>query len=174
MNKHWKYLKYLLRHKYYVYKAGRKLGVGFWQLIVHDWSKFLPSEWFPYANYFYGEYPGFEEMPLGELLEYKGKFKEEIEKEFDVAWLKHQHRSPHHYQHWVLLEDSGKVKYLDIPDKYLKEMVADWTGAGMAIHGKDETKEWFLKNSNKIKLFDRNLFRVLELLGIKNGEEAIS
>ena len=26
-----------------------------WLLIIHDWSKFLPDEFFPYAQYFYGE-----------------------------------------------------------------------------------------------------------------------
>lgn len=120
--KHRNYLWYVLRHKWFVLEEGLRLGVPLWQLIVHDWTKFLPSEWFPYARYFYGS----------------GQ-----KQAFDVAWLKHQHRSPHHWQHWVLQEDSGDVKVLPMPDKYRREMLADWRGAGRAIHGKDETATWY-------------------------------
>ena len=48
--------------------------------------------------------------------------------EFDYAWLHHLHNNPHHWQHWVLLEDdgSGKPKSLEIPDNYIFEMICDW------------------------------------------------
>ncbi len=55
MNKHWQYLKYVVRHKWFVLGAGRKLGVPLHRLILHDWTKFLPREWFPYVNEFYGD-----------------------------------------------------------------------------------------------------------------------
>lgn len=54
LSAHWKYLRYVCRHKYYVYLACRELRVSFWQSIVHDFSKFRSSEWIAYANYFYG------------------------------------------------------------------------------------------------------------------------
>lgn len=53
MRIHFKYLVYLIRHKYYVFMAGFSVGCSLWQIVVHDWSKFLPSEWIPYARYFY-------------------------------------------------------------------------------------------------------------------------
>lgn len=49
-----KYLGYLLRHKWYVGIECFKRGL-YWRGIKHDWSKFLPSEFVPYANYFYGQ-----------------------------------------------------------------------------------------------------------------------
>lgn len=55
MQKHWRYLKYVIRHKWFVLLAGLTLGVPLRQLLVHDWSKFLPCEWFPYASFFYGQ-----------------------------------------------------------------------------------------------------------------------
>lgn len=134
MLKHWKYFCYILRHKIYVLLAGRRLGVGWWQLLIHDLSKFLPSEWFPYADYFYGK--------GNNLLA------------FNYAWLKHQHRNPHHWQYWVLREDSGAKKLLEIPEKYLREMIADWSGAGMAINGNADPTDWYIKNMNNIKMND--------------------
>lgn len=140
MRRHIAYLKYLVKHKYYVYKAGRKIGVSQWQLIIHDWSKFLPSEWNPYANNFYDD---------------KGNRKAWVPNPtFDKAWLHHIHFNPHHWQHWVLQEDSGNVIFLEMPKKYVTEMVADWAGAGKAITGRWEIKEWYEKNKSKIKLND--------------------
>ena len=48
--KHLKYLCYVLRHKWYVFIECCKLGIPV-RGLVHDLSKFRPSEWFPYANF---------------------------------------------------------------------------------------------------------------------------
>lgn len=140
MSQHLKYAKYLFRHKWFVFIAGRKTGAPLWRLIIHDWSKFLPCEWFPYARYFYGEKPQTEN-------------KQEWRKiNFDRAWLHHQHANPHHWQHWVLREDSGETKLLPMPDRLIREMVADWMGAGRAITGKWEAGAWYQRNKEKIQL----------------------
>lgn len=52
--KHLKYLSYILRHKWYVFVECCKRGI-YWRGFMHDMSKFLPSQWFPYVNYFYGK-----------------------------------------------------------------------------------------------------------------------
>lgn len=57
MMPHLRYLWYVLRHKWYVFQAGRVLKVPVWQLLMHDLSKFTPAEWFPYVAYFYGPGP---------------------------------------------------------------------------------------------------------------------
>lgn len=122
------YLKYLLKHKYYVYKFGRFLGVGRLQLLIHDWHKFLPSEWFPYIRTFYAA---------------NGSAQYEEDLNFNYAWLNHIHRAKHHWQHWVLHPDSGGTYFVNIPKKYIKEMVADWASAGFVIHGKIEVGSWY-------------------------------
>lgn len=132
MNKHLQCLSYIVRHKWFVFVAGRKTGASLWRLLRHDWSKVLPSEWFAYADYFYSS---------------KG-----TRQEFDRAWLRHIHRQDHHWNHWVLREDGGAVKCLSMPDEAWREMVADWMGAGRTIHGKWEAYEWYYKNANNIKL----------------------
>jgi len=51
--KYLKYLKYILKHKWYVMIECFKNGL-IWRGLMHDLSKFLPSEFIPYANFFYG------------------------------------------------------------------------------------------------------------------------
>jgi len=143
MTKHFKYAVYLARHKWFVFVAGLRIGAPLWRLIIHDWSKFLPCEWLPYARYFYGT-PHKYQFPCCV----------KAQTDFDRAWLHHQHANPHHWQHWVLREDSGATKVLEMPIRFAREMVADWMGAGRAITGKWETAQWYAKNKQNIQLHE--------------------
>jgi len=134
------YMKYILIHKWWVLVAGARIGAPLWRLLIHDMSKLLPSEWNPYAQTFYSE--------IGDK-QYKPCY------EFDYAWLFHQRRNKHHWQYWLLKEDNGNIKALEMPEKYSLEMLADWMGAGKAITGKWEYKDWYTKNQEKIILNER-------------------
>src|SRR5882762_4064498 len=94
--KHWKYLSYIVRHKWFVALAGMQTRVSIWRLLKHDWTKFLPCEWCPYVQSFYGGWKYKDRPP-------------ELVAAFDAAWLHHQHWNDHHWQHWVLREDSGAI-----------------------------------------------------------------
>lgn len=135
--RHVSYFKYIMRHKWYVFVATRQTRCSLWRGLVHDLSKFRPSEWFPYANTFYDD--------LG------GKRYSETD-DFNMAWLHHQRRNLHHWQYWILKMDRGEEKRLKMPEKYVREMIADWMGAGRAITGKWEVYEWYQKNKDTIKL----------------------
>ena len=149
--RHLNYLKYVLRHKWFVFLAG--LGeVPLWILILHDWDKFLPDEWFPYANYFYGNLPTEKEARTAYLVGIVPYTRERCEADFDKSWLLHQNRNKHHWQYWVLLEDDGGTKVLPMPEPYRSEMIADWRGAGRAITGQDNTSEWYAENYDHIQL----------------------
>lgn len=145
-----KYLKYVIRHKWFVFLECRKLKRT-WLGIIHDWSKFRPSEFIPYARYFYGNYPKYNEM-AGDCRNRIKLYKEDIDNRFDKAWLCHIHRNKHHWQYWLLQEDEGGQKNIPIPIKYLNEMVADWHGAGRAITGKNNTLVWYERNKAVIRL----------------------
>jgi hypothetical protein len=136
MRRHWQYLKYVLRHKWFVFVEGIKIGVPIHLLILHDMSKFRSSEWFAYARTFH--------EPNGSP-QYNPDYK------FNHAWLTHIHRNKHHWQYWVLNEDDGDEIYLLMPFRYGKEMLADWRGAGRAL-GNPDTKAWYLDNKEHIKL----------------------
>lgn len=149
MKRHWSYLKYVVRHKWFVFVAGLKTGAPLFSLVIHDWSKFLPSEWCPYAETFY---------------EVDGSKRYHETPEFASAWNLHQKRNAHHWQFWVLYWDRGELEPIAMPSKFVKEMVADWMGAGRAITGRWETKQWYEKNKEKIKLHPTTRKMVEDLL----------
>jgi hypothetical protein len=165
MKKHWLYLRYLLRHKWFVFQAGLKTGAPLWRLVIHDWSKFTPAEWWPYAENFYGDGKILREKqkgPLGLLFSQRARL-DWLQLQFDRAWLHHQHLNPHHWQHWVLREDSGDVKLLPIPKHFIREMVADWAGAGRAITGSWDLGVWYAKNKDRqlMEFFSRREVDIL-------------
>lgn len=160
MKEHWLYLKYVLRHKWYVFVACIKLGVPLHQAIIHDWTKFLPSEWLPYVRWFYGTQPFAtrNDRPLGLNLP-DSSIRECVKASFDEAWNHHQKRNLHHWQYWLLTMDSGETIALEIPQRFMLEMVADWIGAGKAL-GNPDTEGWFLTNKNRIRLHDSTRYAV--------------
>lgn len=132
-----KYLKVVLRHKWYTFLECRKLGIvrlG----IIHDWSKFRPSEYSPYAKSFHGPW------------EHNNRPQWLVDA-FDAAWLHHQRRNKHHWQYWILVQDDEEDKILPMPDRYRREMLADWRGAGRAYTGKDNTLDWYLERKEKMR-----------------------
>jgi len=162
--KNLKYLSYILRHKWFVFVECARHGL-FWRGLVHDVSKFLPAEWRPYANWFYGVH--------GVTYEYTGFYWAQINHaaarlDFQRAWLFHQHRNPHHWQYWILHKDSGLSVALKMPRKYVVEMVCDWKGAGRA-QGKTaahECRDWYLANRDVMHLHQDTRLEVETMLGV--------
>ena len=145
MKKHLKYLNYVIKHKWYVFFECLKRRL-FVQAFLHDWSKFLPDEWFPYVNHFY-EKPNNNGSKYGYM-----KPASSGDKAFDIAWLKHIRRNPHHWQHYTLAETDGSIKIFEMPNKYKKEMFADWIGANKAQGHNGNVRSWYLHNKEKILL----------------------
>src|SRR5262245_61408860 len=131
MSAHWRYLRYVLLHKWYVLRAGVVINgwkpSWLWRLLVHDLSKFRPSEWNPDVQKFYGKHP------LGTIKADGKRHARDIARDRDAAfqraWLRHIQRNDHHWQHWLLHEDSGKTIVLLPPAVCVDEMVADWLAA---------------------------------------------
>lgn len=149
IRQHAAYLKYVLRHKAYVYLAGRMIGLTRWRCFAHDLSKFLPSEWSAYADAFYA--------PDG-----SGRYKEAHE--FDLAWNAHQKRNKHHWQYWLLTMDSGKQEAMPMPNVYVLEMLADWIGAGVAINGYCNLRSWYAEQTGCIGLHTQTRFAVEQFI----------
>jgi hypothetical protein len=126
--KHLRYLCYVLRHKFYVWQYGRRLGVSWRRLLLHDLSKFRPSEWFAYVERFHGPQP-----PSPATLE-----------RFRAAWRLHATFNDHHPECW--LGASGPM-----PEECVREMVADWCAAGVA-QGKPDHLAWYGSWDGKDKL----------------------
>lgn len=151
MKRHWNYLKYVLRHKWFVLVASIKIGAPIWAAITHDLSKFRPSEWMPYARAFYAP---------------DGTSQYVESRAFTRAWNDHQKRNKHHWQYWLITWDRGTTEPIPMPNNAVLEMVADWMGAGRAITGKWEAKEWYEKNKGNMILTPSTRQCVEVILGI--------
>ena len=143
-----RYFVSLMRHKYFVFLASRRVGgISLFQALVHDASKFLPSEYIPYARWFYG-----------------GK---KNRREFDVALLHHKNRNPHHFEYWIGRQEVGVrgIQALPMPEKYLRELIADWMGAQRAYNegSVGDYRSWYEKNRQAIKFHPETEARFLAI-----------
>lgn len=168
MRAHVAYLRYVLRHKWFVLVAGLRTRAPLWRLLIHDWSKFTPSEWRPYVHQFYN--------PDGSKRDVRrsdgGYDLAEQPYEFQRAWLGHQRRNGHHWQAWVLLGDNGQQIPIAMPPKYVREMVADWMGAGRAITGRWGARVWYEKNRDLMVLHSETRPVVESLLAAASAGDA--
>jgi hypothetical protein len=140
------YLRYVVVHKWWVMVYCFRAGL-YWRGLVHDLSKLLPSEFFPYARFFY--------VKKAKVRDETGYYKptDTGDAAFDFAWLLHQKRNDHHWQWWILPEDEGGVKVLPMSETARVEMLCDWRGAGRAL-GTPDVVAWYRKNGHKMQLHD--------------------
>src|SRR5688572_17387357 len=98
MKAHFGYASYVARHKWFVFRAGLKTKAPFWRLVIHDWSKLTPAEWFPYVQTFYGHEDAYYRQAWRVNVVLRVPFGHRLRDRhaFDKAWLHHQHRNPHH------------------------------------------------------------------------------
>jgi hypothetical protein len=149
MRAHLAYLQYVLKHKRYVFLACWRLGIP-WLGLIHDWSKFLPSEWFPYVQAFYN--PDGSKKDAG--FRAAGLYPK-------YALCHHLNSNKHHWRYWVLPD--GEI--LPMPDKYRREMLADWIGAGLA-NNQPNFGDWYLKHKDEMKLHPDTRQWIEEQLGL--------
>lgn len=148
---HLRYLRYVLVHKWFVFRACLWLGVPLWQALIHDWTKFTPAEWGAYVRRF-GAGRGSQWTSDADPAE------------FHMAWKHHWTHNPHHWEYWLPEPVCDTlVAPLPMPERYVREMVADWYGAGMA-QGKPDIRGWYETHKDKRLLHPQTTARVEALL----------
>ena len=109
-----------------------------WQICLnHDHSKTEPDEYEAYDAYFYGGNRSFD-----------------VVQNFNKAWLLHIHRNPHHWQHWVLINDEpneGEI-IIQMPINYIVEMICDWWAFSWNKGDLTEMFSWYEERKNYIKM----------------------
>lgn len=147
------YLALTLKHKFHVLRYGIRLGVPIVSLIVHDYTKLYPWNLYSYGRQFFGD----QGDPEG----------------FAYTWLHHQNRHRHHWEYWIMTTGHNRGGFgdghvMDIPEKYVREMVADWLAASRTYNGKDVTSleswEWFTQNFERIQVSETTRIRILQIL----------
>lgn len=157
---------YLQRHKENVRKGYEWLSTNLpqlfedkpdssWQInFEHDHSKTNPDEYDAYDAYFYGNNRSHAVMEA-----------------FNRAWLLHIHRNPHHWQHWVLIndeEDEGKV-LVEMPYNYIIEMICDWWSFSWQKGDLSEIFSWYEAHSAHMQLAPHTRKTVEDILWEMRG-----
>lgn len=154
------YDNYLTEHKENVAKGFRWLQEnipeviedGFeWQICFnHDASKTDPEEYDAYDAYFYGNNRSYS-----------------VVQNFKKAWLRHIHNNPHHWQHWILINDDPKegMVVIDMPYIYVVEMICDWWSFSWTKGDLNEIFGWYEDRKDYMKLSDNTRISVEYILG---------
>lgn len=118
----------------------------------HDNSKFEGCEYDAYDEYFYGR-----KTP-------------EVKKAFNYAWLHHIHCNPHHWQHWVLIHDDEPMEALQMPEKFVIEMIADWWSFSWKNEKLTEIFDWYAKHKDGMILHPKTREQVENILNLMKEE----
>ena len=108
-----------------------------WQCTnAHDQSKYDKEEYDAYDKYFYGNRSY------------------EVVQNFNYAWLQHIHKNPHHWQHWILINDDPDlgIVALEIPLNYIIEMICDWWSFSWKLGNLYEIFDWYAKHRDGMQM----------------------
>lgn len=119
-----KHFLLITKHKWVVLKLCIKVGIP-WRGLLHDLSKYSPTEFWESARYFNGKY-----SPITDCKNEKG---------YSKAWLHHKGRNRHHPEYWF--DHTAPDKTPLIPYPYVAEMICDKMAAGMIYNGNNFTKD---------------------------------
>lgn len=119
----WKHFKTITYHKVLVARGCFRVGL-YRQGLLHDLSKYSPTEFRVGARYYQGtRSPNNAE-------------REEIG--YSTAWLHHKGRNKHHYEYWQdYAKDGapGELVPVPMPDRYIAEMIMDRIAASKVYKG---------------------------------------
>lgn len=135
------YAAYVLRHKAIILRTAPRYHVPLWQALIHDLSRFLPDEFIPSANYFFGAYHRGYVWKRGECPAY------------DAARDLHETRNKHHAPYW-----QGRP----MPRRYILEMLCDWDAAGQ-VKG-NPIAPWYAANRDRLGLHPETLTQIDEIV----------
>ena len=118
-----KHIWLVIKHKHAVFVNCAKCGLVF-RGLIHDLSKFSPSELFESAKYYQGN-----RSPIGVCRRTTG---------MSYAWLHHKGRNKHHIEYWL---DPDCEVTPPMPYKYAVECVCDKIAATKTYKKKEYTEE---------------------------------
>lgn len=163
--KAWQHFKTITYHKYLVMKGCFKVGLIV-QGILHDMSKYSPSEFSVGIKYFQGD-----RSPNNAERETNG---------YSSAWLHHKGRNKHHYEYWIDYSTKnipGGMAPAPMPDRYIAEMLMDRIAA-CKVYKKDRYTdsaplEYYLSGKDPAPLHEKTKATLEKLLNMlaEEGED---
>ena len=163
--KPWQHFKTITKHKLLVMQGCFRVGL-IRQGLAHDLSKYSPTEFLAGAKYYQGT-----RSPNAAEREDIG---------YSTAWMHHKGRNRHHYEYWTDMSPiTRKYEPVEMPRKYLVEMVMDRRAACMTYQGKDYTPasplKYFSHSKERLLMHEstrQQLEYILTMLA-EQGEDAV-
>lgn len=129
------HLKTITKHKIKVMQGCFSVGL-YKQGLLHDLSKYMPSEFLVGAKYYQGD-----RSPNNAEREDKG---------YSEAWIHHKGRNKHHYEYWTDYSgEHGDIEPVKMPIRYLIEMFEDRVAASKIYRGENYVESDPLAYFNK-------------------------
>ena len=120
-----RHFKTITYHKLLVAEGCFRVGL-YRQGLLHDMSKYSPTEFLVGCKY----YQGFQSPNNAERLN----------RGYSSAWLHHKGRNKHHFEYWTdYSRETHRVEPVKMPLKYLIEMFCDRVAACKIYQGKNYT-----------------------------------
>lgn len=166
LRKAWGHLRTISRHKLEVGCLCFKLGL-YRQGLMHDISKFGPTEFAVGARYFNGQ------RSPNDL--------ERRDRGYSAAWLHHKGRNRHHFEYWtdIASRTDRRIVGKPMPGRYVVEMLCDRIAACKVYQGSAYTQrsalDFFERNAEYNRLMDpqtRELLGRLLAIVAEEGEDA--
>lgn len=162
--KAWQHFKTITRHRFVVLAGCFRVGL-YWQGLVHDLSKYSPTEFMQGAKFYQGV-----RSPNAAERESKG---------YSEAWMHHKGRNRHHYEYWTDMNMERRVyESVPMPRKYLVEQVMDRRAACIIYQGKSYTAasplEYFMRSRERTLMHPQNkqeLEHILTMLRDRGEKE---
>jgi len=125
-----------------------------WKGLVHDLSKYSPTEFLESARYWTGT-----NSPIENAKREQG---------YSRAWLHHRGRNPHHWAYWADNFSEGLTIY-PMPMNDFVEMVCDFLAAGRTYRGtmfsySSEYAWWIKEKENGCKAMNEKNKRMLDII----------
>ncbi len=162
--KAWKHFCTITYHKYLVAQGCFKVGL-YKQGLLHDMSKYSPTEFRVGAKYYQGT-----RSPNNAEREETG---------LSLAWLHHKGRNKHHFEYWIDYSAGGEgvMAGMRMPDKYIIEMFMDRIAASK-VYMKDtytdaSPLEYYNRGKDRLILHEhtRELLELCLNMLAEEGEE---
>jgi hypothetical protein len=134
----------------------------YWQGLMHDMSKYSPTEFLPGCKYYQGT------MSPNNA--------ERADKGYSSAWLHHKGRNRHHMEYWIDYgvpeEKDGKIEHkgicgMKMPIRYVVEMYVDRVAASKNYQKEKYTDDsaWiYYENGKAFHVMHEDTRALLELL----------
>ena len=155
----------ITRHRHRVIANCRRAGI-LMQGLMHDLSKYSPTEFIPGAKF----YTGTRSPNEGEREAYG----------YSLAWMHHKGRNRHHFEYWTdYFPSEKKVLHVKMPLKYVVEMFCDRVAASKIYQGDKYTDrsalDYFLRGKSRRVIHPETselLEKLLTMLA-EQGEDAV-